>query len=82
MAHTGIRENQQSGVHRYVAPNIYYVLGDALRKAWDTVKSEELFELAVKENIFIGFWQRTAFHIENVKSKHDQAQEKTKTNHL
>ena len=82
MAHTGIRENQQSGAHRYVAPNIYYVLGDALRKAWDTVKSEELFESAVKENIFIGFWQRTAFHIENVKSKPFWQLKETKIGYL
>ena len=69
MMQTGIQNVQQSGEGIYIAPYILYVLGNSLRKIGQIVESEEIFETAVKEKKFNSFWQRTAFHVENVKSK-------------
>ena len=58
MIQTGVHTIQQSGDRSYVTPEVFYVLGDALRKIKENVKSEELFEAAVGENMFNSFWQR------------------------
>ena len=69
MMQTGIQNVQQSGEGSYIAPYIPYVLGNSLRKIGQIIESEEIFEMAVKRKKFNSFWQRTAFHVENVKSK-------------
>lgn len=83
MIQTGVHTIQQSGEDRsYITPEIFYVLGDALRKIKENVKSEELFESAVGENMFNSFWQRTAFHVNSVKSKPFWELKETKIGYL
>ena len=82
MIQTGVHTIQQSGGRSYVTPEVFYVLGDALRKIKENVKSEELFETAVGENMFNSFWQRTAFHVNSVKSKPFWELKETKIGYL
>ena len=82
MIQTGVRTIQQSGDRSSVTPEIFYVLGDALRKVKENVQSEELFEAAVGGNMFNSFWQRTAFHVNSVKSKPFWELKETKIGYL
>ena len=82
MMQTGIHTIQKAGEGSYVNPIILVALGDALKRARHSVKSEELFEAAARENKFNSFWQRTDFYAKDVISKPFWELKETKIGYL